>query len=43
MLLEMWGKVWEVGIVVIEGDRAVKLEVAKIVVSLPLGKECLRI
>ena len=30
---ETWGKVWEVGIVVIEGDWAVvKLEVAKIAV-----------
>ena len=33
---ETWGKVWEVGIVVIEGDWAVvKLEVAKIAVRSP--------
>ena len=40
MLSETWGKVWEVGIVIIEGDWAMgRSEVAEIAVRLPTREE----
>ena len=40
MSSETWGKVWEVGIIIIKGDQAVgRSEVAEIAVRLPAREE----